>query len=503
MEQSLKKRYSIKLLSSIINGLFGAILVAIVPKALSPIAYGQFIYLQDFFIKVVGFLDMGTSIAFFTKLSANNQRKELISFYFIYSFSILLLLFTFIFITNKLGYLDNLIPNISNQYIYFGLFFGFFTWFTQIFIKISDAYAITVSVELIKIIYKILSLMVLIYLIYRTEFNLTDYFIFHIVSLISFILFLSWLFIKRKIFENLKFSLFNSQFLIIIKEFIEYCHPLVLYSIVSLLVGIFDIWLLQKYGGSKQTGFYGLAYGLSAICFLFTSAMTPIITREFAKSYGEKDIESMRGLFLRYIPMLYSISAYFAIFVAIQSENILSIFTDEKFKEAYLVLMVMAFYPIHQTYGQLSGSIFYATNQTRLMRNISLVVQPFGMLLTFLLIYKLDLGAIGLAWKMIIVQIIGVNIQLYYNTKFLKLKLNYFLWHQLYSVALFIILAVVSNMLIDISSPILDFFISGLLYTVWVIIFIYILPQIFATNRDEIKSILIRFKSVIKREIKK
>jgi O-antigen/teichoic acid export membrane protein len=313
---------------------------------------------------------------------------------------------------------------------------------------------------------------------------------------------LSWLFIDRKIFDNI-LKVRELNFKTIVKEFIEYCHPLVIYSVVNLLVGIFDIWLLQKYGGSKQTGFYGLAYGLSAICFLFTSAMTPIITREFAKSYGERDIESMRRLFLRYIPMLYSISAYFAIFVVTQSENILAIFTDEKFKDAYLVLMVIAFYPIHQTYGQLSGSIFYATNQTKLMRNISLAVQPFGMLLTFLLIYKLNLGAIGLAWKMVIVQIIGVNIQLYYNTKFLKLNLKYFLWHQIYSVVPLLILATLSNLLIDINSPILEFTISGLLYTLWVIIFIYILPQAFATNRDEIKSILIRFKSVTKRETKK
>jgi len=501
MEQSLKKRYSIKLLSSLINGLVGAILIAIVPKALSPIAYGQFVYLQDFFMKIIGFLDMGSSIAFFTKLSANNSRKELIPFYIIYSSILFILLFAFIFILNKFGYLDTLLPDIPNKYIYFGLFFGFFTWITQIFIKISDAYALTVSVELIKIVHKLITLILLFYLVYYTNFNLIIYFSFHYVSLLSFLIILAFLFFKKDIFKNLSFKIINYK--IIIKEFIEYCHPLLIYSIVSIIVGIFDIWLLQKISGSSETGFYGLAYSLSAMCFLFTSAMTPIITREFAKSYELKDIENMRKLFYRYIPMLYSISAYFAIFIAMQSENILAIFTDEKFKDAYFVLMIMAFYPIHQTYGQLSGSIFYATNQTKLMRNISLVIQPISIIFSLIFIYFLDLGAIGLAWKMVITQIISVNLQLYYNSKFLKLKIGYFLWHQLYSVVIFALLATLSSMLIDINSPIWDFIVSGILYTVWVIIFIYILPQIFATNRDEIKLILIRFKSVIKRETKK
>ena len=100
MEDSLKKRYSIKLFANIISALIGAILIAIVPKALGPTSYGQFIFLQDFFSKLIGFLDMGSSIAFFTKLSARHTRKELITFYFLYSLLVLLIVVVFIYIIN-------------------------------------------------------------------------------------------------------------------------------------------------------------------------------------------------------------------------------------------------------------------------------------------------------------------------------------------------------------------------------------------------------------------
>ncbi len=498
MQHSLKKRYGIKLLSSIINGIVGTILIAIIPKALSPIAYGQFIYLQNFFSKIISFLDMGSSIAFFTKLSANNKRKELIIFYLLYSLTLLFLLLISIFTIDKLGYMKTILPNIPNQYIYFGLFFGFFTWLTQIFIKISDAYILTVSVELIKIIHKIVSLLMLFYLVYYNNFTLTTYFFFHYISLISFLIILTLLFIKKDIFKNFQFSIFNSQFSILVKEFIKYCHPLLIYSIINILVGIFDIWLLQKVSGSKEMGFYGLSYSLSAMCFLFTSAMTPIITREFAKSYEDKNIENMKKLFLKYIPMLYSISAYFAIFISIQSQNILTIFTDNEFKDAYLVLMIMAFYPIHQTYGQLSGSIFYATGETKLLRNISLFTQPLGLILSFLFIYLFNLGAIGLASKMIIIQFIGVNIQLYFNSKFLGFNIKYFLWHQIYAILFFIIIAFISSNFISINSPIINFLVSGLIYTILVIIFTSIFPQIFAVTQDEINKSYIKIYNKLK-----
>lgn len=484
-ETTLKKRYIFKLLANFISAVIGAILVAIVPKALGPIAYGQFIYLQEFFIKIIGFLDMGSSIAFFTKLSAKQTRKELISFYFLYSALLFVLLFALLLFVYYFNLLPNLIPDIPIFYIFLGLFFGFLTWFTQIYTKISDAYALTVSYEIIKIFHKIITLFLLLFFIYYLSFDLELYFYFNYISLISFLLIISYLFIKKDIFKGL-FN-FNFSILSLTKEFIAYCHPLLIFSIAGLISGFFQIWLLQKVAGSEQTGFYGLAYALAAMCFLFTSAMTPIITREFSKSYEEKDFENMRKLFYRYIPMLYSIAAFFSVFISIQSENVLAIFTDEKFKDAYLVLVLMAFYPIHQTYGQLSGSIFYAASQTKLYRNIGIFSALLSILFSFIFIYIFELGAIGLALTMLIVQLIGVNIQLYFNSKLLKLNMKYFVFHQMYSILFFTLIAIFISKIIHIENSILEFLFSGFLYTILVIIFSYIFPQIFATSKDEIK----------------
>ncbi len=499
-EDSLKKRYSFKLLSNIFIAIIGIVTIAIVPTALGPVAYGQFSYLQQFFAKIIGFLDMGSSIAFFTKLSANPKRKELITFYAFYSSFILTVILLFFYFANNLGYIDLFLPDIGSEYLFLAIGFAFLTWGTQIFIKISDAYALTVSVELIKIVHKILSLGLLLYLIYFLAFDLTQYFYFHYISLLSFLAVLSYLFIKKGIFKNLKFSILNSKFSILTKEFISYCSPLVVYSIAGLLTGLFDIWILQKMGGTVQTGYYGLAYSIVAMSFLFTSAMTPIITREFSKSYAEKDIAKMRKLFFRYIPMLYAIAAYFGVFISFQSENLLAIFTGSQFQDALWVLAIMAFYPLHQTYGQLSGSIFYATGQTKLYRNIGLVSMASGLALSFGFIYLLDLGAIGLALKMIIGQAIGTSIQLYFNAKFLDFKVNYFFKHQLGVLLFFILPAAVSSVLFSsVSSNLLSFLLSGVSYTLFVIILAYFIPQVFAITREEYLQIFKRFSRVIKK----
>jgi hypothetical protein len=121
------------------------------------------------------------------------------------------------------------------------------------------------------------------------------------------------------------------------------------------------------------------------------------------------------------------------------------------------------------------------------------------MLISFIFIYLFDLGAVGLAWKMIIIQFIGVNIQLYFNSKLLKLDIKYFIWHQLHSILFFVIIAMLLKGFISFNSILLEFLINGILYTILVIILAYIFPQVFAITRDEIKNISRRIISVIKK----
>ena len=142
-------------------------------------------------------------------------------------------------------------------------------------------------------------------------------------------------------------------------------------------------------------------------------------------AFGNGDITQMALLFRRYIPMLYSIAAYFSCFIAMQADKVIYIFGGSKYKEASIAVAIMAFFPIHQTYGQLSGSVFYATGQTSLYRNIGVTSMLIGLPVTYFLIapgdkWGINAGATGLAIKMVLLQFIAINVQLYFNSKYLK-----------------------------------------------------------------------------------
>ena len=490
-EDSLKKRYFAKLVTNFATLFINLGIQAIVPRALGPKVYGDFHFLSNFFAQVANFFDMGTSTCFYTKLSQRQSEFTIVSFYsyFFIIASIFLLL-----LTNLCQFFpirSVLWPNQNLFYIYLASVFGVLSWLTMILQKIIDAYGITVRAEIFRICQNFLGLIVICTLFYFKRLNLTMFFAYHYFMFfilgIGFFVFI----IRHKHFDRTKLIL---KFITIKKyiiEFYNYSHPLFIYSLIGLIAGILDRWLLQYFAGSLEQGFYGLSYQIGAVCFLFSSAMTPLIMREFSIAFAQNNLTEMARLFRRYVPMLYAIASYFACFTVIQASRITVIFGGYRFSEAALPVAIMAFYPIHQTYGQLSGSVFMATGQTKLYRNIGILFMLLGLPITYFLIapknfFGLNAGATGLALKMVAFNIIAVNVQLFFNSKLLKLNYYKYIGHQVLCVFCLLFFAYVTSLIADtlITNDILSFFTAGIFYTIVVAIVVYCFPILFGLKKE-------------------
>jgi O-antigen/teichoic acid export membrane protein len=494
---SLNKRYSVKLVSSIISGIVNAIIVALVPSAMGPVAYGQLTYLQQIFNQITSFADAGTSTAFFTKLSANNNRKELISHYLLFSMFLLVLLSSALGIVVFFGFSDLLSKDISAQSLYLGLFLGFVVWFTQIAIKISDAYALTVTVEVLKIVYKIVFLLSLIIVIYGLTLTLDVFLFFQIVAGVFFLAILFLYFYK----ENILSGCFEKGFSGVkstIDEFFVYVSPLFVFNAVSIVIAFFEIWLLQYFGGAESVGFYGLAYSIAAMCFVFTSAMTPVLTREFSRLYEVGRNDEILKLFDTYLPLLYFVAAYFGVFIAYNSTYVLSVFADERFSSAALTLSIMALYPLHQTYGQITSSLFFASGETRTYRNIGLLSALIGLALVLLFVLLFDMKDIGFAVKMLVAQFIGVNIQLYYNCRMLKgnfPKLFYAQLKPLFSVYLIVLLSDYLNPFGN--ETFFGFLVFGIVYSLLVVFVVVYRADAFGLCQNSVSTLVRKIRNKV------
>lgn len=103
--------------------------------------------------------------------------------------------------------------------------------------------------------------------------------------------------------------------------------------------------------------------------------------------------------------------------------------------------------------------------------------------------FGLDFGAMGLAIKMVFINIIVVNIWLYFNTRFLKISFGKFLLHQFGSVAIMLSVAVLSKLGVDIipglkDNIILSFILSGIIYTIVIALISNYFPKLFGMDRE-------------------
>jgi len=117
-----------------------------------------------------------------------------------------------------------------------------------------------------------------------------------------------------------------------------------------------------------------------------------------------------------------------------------------------------------------------------------------GLVFSYLFIYHFEFGALGFGAKMILTQVIGVNIQLYFNVKLLKLKMSSFVYHQVYTIVLFSIIAYFSTSFISLENNLYEFLVYGIIYTLLTAILIYIFPQIIAITKTELKQFIFRRK---------
>jgi hypothetical protein len=107
----------------------------------------------------------------------------------------------------------------------------------------------------------------------------------------------------------------------------------------------------------------------------------------------------------------------------------------------------------------------------------------------------LDAGATGLALKMVVLQFIGVNVQLYFNSRLLGLQFWRYLGHQIVSVGCLLGIAVIAVFCVDqglvyYENVLLTFILGGVLYTFMVILLIYFQPIILGLNSRDVQTLI-------------
>lgn len=416
---SIRRRYVSKLASSFVGLILGMVNSIIVPRVLGAALYGDFNFLRNSFRNLFAFMDMGVSSAHLTYVSKNRESGGATHLGILFWGGISLALLLLVGVSIATGYTEWLWPGQEKKFIMLAYVLGFAMFALERLTDLADGKGVTVNAENIRIAVSFLGILTIVLMYYSGYLDMISYFWFQIGLYLLNALVFYRLVRRLALYGGLGTRLARAELRKVARYYYDYAHPIFTMTVVGFMLGYFDRWFLQLVGGSVAQGYFSLALNFSYIIFLFTGSLTPIFQQSIASAHGEGDADRIRTL-VKKIQLIYYFTAAASILFLLHIDIIVAVVGKEQYQGAIVPLAIMSLYPIHQTYGQMAGSAIMSTDRTHVYRNVGIISSIMGILLTYLLIAPanfavpgLALGAVGLALKNVLIQIISVNLLLY------------------------------------------------------------------------------------------
>jgi len=472
-------------------------------------------FLSGSFIAIRSLMDMGTSSAFYTFISQRARDRKFYLYY--YGWLLLQFVFTSLLITA-------IMPQTIIDRIWLGhsrgiILLAFLATFLQQQVwqaigQVGDASRKTVRVQIMGLVVAIAHILIIAILL---SFKMLSISIVFWLFTVEYFLVMVWsiwfLGEKRNPVEEqevVSLSLRRTA-----NEYWVYCRPLVFLSIGAFVGAFADRWMLQHFAGASQQGFYQISNQFAAVSLLATTSILRIFWKEIAEASALNNDARVAYLYRKVTRSLVMFSAILSGFLIPWSEQIVSLTLGKAYIVAWPVLAIMFLYPIHQSLGQIIGTMFLAKEQTRTYTLMTVIIMLVSLPVSYFvqaptsgaLIPGLGLGATGMGLKMVVFNIFSVNIGAWIIARRHNWKFDWS--YQVIGVSLVIGLGYLAKFvvglhwnfnnitgytgIIRLSAPMLF---TGVIYLSAITGLLWLMPWIAGMEREQIKAMLTRIKAL-------
>lgn len=423
MEDSLGKRYLIKLVSTLLITLVNSAVQFILPRALSVGEYANYTYNLNVFTSVLSIVILSMDGAFASKISKRLQESGLIWFYGKFILGVIAFLNVSILLVYNLGIGRKAFPGQTFGVVMLALNASLALKILQEVMTLFDCYALTRLSEPFAVLQRI-GIAVLVYILYMTSIlNLISFYLIQImvVVLIVFALLIIFLSKNKDLFKRSE-HIANRVY---VSEFVQYCKPLVMANVVTNGLLLISNWLLKNYGGDTEQAYFGVAWQLNALLAYTFTPIIVLLQREYAIRVQKPN--ALSELYKDILKKTITLTSFFACFIFANAKIVLETLFGDSYVDAVSITQLIMLYTIFQAWGQVNGTMYTATERTGIYAKISIVVQmcSLGLIMLFQIpnfIWTSGLGAVGIGLQKTVGNLISVLLSGYFNCKYLKLR---------------------------------------------------------------------------------
>lgn len=500
---SVKTRFLVSVGANALRAVVSLCTGLLVARGLGPSGYGDLTYLLASFVAVRALLDLGSSNAFYTFISRSPRNRTFYSMYFgwlLLQFTLSMLLVAVIFPQDVLQSIWLGHPRDLILYALVASFMQQQVWTT--ITQVGESSRLTVKVQLLGLVVVAVHLGIVIAL------ELTN--LLSVKSVLAAIAaeYVTALVVATRLLRTPSpASAPETSVREILGQYWRFCRPLIVIALTAFLYDFADKWLLQRFAGSSQQGFYQIAAQLAAVSLLATTSILNIFWKELAEASAREDKARLARLYNKVNRGLLVLGALISCFLIPWAKQLVMLLLGEAYQNSWPVLALMLLYPIHQSTGQVNATTFMACERTKEYMVIALIGQLAALPVSYFLLAAptstpfpgLGLGAYGLALKMVGVNIILVNLQAWVIARFNHWKFEWF--YQLAAIVPLLLLGYLAKLTTDLlisTDPGTDprlhlvagLVIAGVLFAPCAAGLLWLQPRLAGFERDEIHALV-------------
>ena len=415
---SIKVRFLFTLVANLAKAVLGFLTGLLIARGLGPEQYGVFAFLLASFSALLQLLDMGSSSAFFTFTSKRNRSKRFILSYIAWLGVQLLVSVAIIYLLAPDTWVQSIWHGETKERVviaFCAVFLQRQVWNFVTQLGESQRFTVRVQGMSIAIFSAHLLLVGGFFLLKDLSIELV-----YGLMILEFVVAIVLAMLLLPIATTDEKETFPQ----LLNEYKTYCLPLIPFAWLGVLMGFADTWLLQEYGGAVQQAFYSVGAQFAVVSLLATMSILKILWKEVAEDWENLEIQKIERLYNKTAHSLFFIGALISGFFIPWSEQIIEITLGDEYMAATLAMAIMFLYPIHQSLGQVVASMFLAMEKTK----AHTVFGTIHILLSLIVVYfvlagpqepipGLGMGAVGMSVKMVIVQFITVNLQMWWLSR--------------------------------------------------------------------------------------
>jgi len=389
-----------------------------IARLLKPAAYGDYSFLLGSFAAIAGLLDMGTSAAFFTFVAQRQRGLRYVAYYGTWlGMQLALMGGVVAFLPGRLfGFVW---LGQSRDAVLLALFMTFSMnqlWaFTS---QLGESVRDTVGVQARNLAVSVLYLGAVVGLAAAGWVSVRALlFLGGVLYLTMAVLYAVRLY-RQSVFSIGEPVSVRDMF----ADFAAYCYPSVVLASFAYL--FLDGYFLQRFSGSAQQGFYGVAIRFASVALLGSSAAIHVLWKEVAEANTLRDVARVRSLLRTFSRGLVFATAVLGCALLPFSKEVVRITVGEAYLQAWAPFSIMMLYPVYQAMNVTHDVVLLAIAQTRIRNRVMLAFCILSLVTGYLslaprtgIIPGLDWGATGLAAKVLFCQALQANAAAYFGCR--------------------------------------------------------------------------------------